>query len=555
MSAYRSPAIAMACFGVAAVSLPLFTGCIEDKLGTAKGAVDTSAPPDDPGRPAAVAKADAGGHVADIDVHSPHPYPNNHDVATDIDLDSVLPWCASRAQLHFSTLRTEADYDRVTITASASENIQQLDGNHDDTWSEWFFLDQADKSMTVRLESDDSVTDFGFVIDQVRWQGSPICPAVVWPPCPAGSVDVNPPPGVCDCPQQPACVATADIEIQRQVFRGFDNKGKLIRGHDAFTLGLGPADGIVETNIGTVDEDGLLAFVRDFALAGMFESSGYDVPGEWNEYFRIRAGGQEVVFRTELGQHESAVQTAMDRFLKLFRCDDGDEPLTCGDDYACTDGACVESCICTEEYDPVCGTDRRTYGNDCMARCAGVSIVHPGECGIDGDMCGGFAGWPCADGFKCFGAYQIPDGAGVCRPVDYCEAPADCADLVHPATPGEWGCDANQCVWRDEVTWQRLPGGEVSTAHPYPNHANVWTRLYLPDGATTMRLSTTSFDLEDGYDFLEVWSYDDGWRRVARYTGTAGPREVEFAGRYHYLHFVSDPAVTGYGFDLFAEYR
>ena len=70
-----------------------------------------------------------------------------------------------------------------------------------------------------------------------------------------------------------------------------------------------------------------------------------------------------------------------------------------------------------------------------------------------------------------------------------------------------------------------------------------------------MRLSTTSFDLEDGYDFLEVWSWNGDWQRVARYTGTQGPREVELPGRYHYLHFASDASVTRYGFDLFTEYR
>jgi len=96
--------------------------------------------------------------------------------------------------------------------------------------------------------------------------------------------------------------------------------------------------------------------------------------------------------------------------------------IECPSNFIIDDCECVpESCLCPSVFEPVCGEDGQSYGNECEAECRQVEIQYEGECTVE---------------TTCFAPDTTPNCNVFCDTVNLCVS----AYCMHPDFADSFEC-------------------------------------------------------------------------------------------------------------------
>jgi len=91
-------------------------------------------------------------------LESPHPYPENYTDTWKIERPGF-----SRIAVHFVNISTEFYFDRIIVKDFFNNTVATYTGKHKDVWTP----SASGDTLYITLESDYSITDYGFYIDEV----------------------------------------------------------------------------------------------------------------------------------------------------------------------------------------------------------------------------------------------------------------------------------------------------------------------------------------------------------------------------------------------------
>lgn len=96
-------------------------------------------------------------------LESSHPYSNNYD-----NTWTITESGATQIRVHFTQIEVENNYDYLYVYDYSGAQLHKLTGSYSSGgWSAWSY----GESIQIRLDTDYSVTKWGFAIDQIEYEG------------------------------------------------------------------------------------------------------------------------------------------------------------------------------------------------------------------------------------------------------------------------------------------------------------------------------------------------------------------------------------------------
>jgi Heat shock protein len=164
---------------------------------------------------------------------------------------------------------------------------------------------------------------------------------------------------------------------------------------------------------------------------------------------------------------------------------------------------CVEEvkpdCICTMQYDPVCGCNDKTYGNACLADCAGIKTYKKGECPKDAGVKLEVTVWQLAEIGSPGNAQAIPSDIDIS------------IKLEEGRLSGRGGC--NNIGGSYSLNKDKLQFGQVMTTKMFCENAMQWETRFLQFLGKSQSYAIKGETLEIHCGDLGKLTFKQAWKK------------------------------------------
>tara|TARA_B100000945_G_scaffold310913_1_gene303422 strand:+ start:7 stop:1509 length:1503 start_codon:yes stop_codon:yes gene_type:complete len=168
-------------------------------------------------------------------------------------------------------------------------------------------------------------------------------------------------------------------------------------------------------------------------------------------------------------------------------------------------------CVCTGEWDPICGVDGNTYSNACYAECKYVVIAYEGECQEVLDECFDFTNIDFGDCDMVLGIGLKYDECSYISGCDWIINGVDYSDLFfYSMDECEGTCSAENMTCEEIMqTYEELHLGEYATCEFDNDCMTVWGDCDVGLGGCHYSINADNYIENQINELVDMWNESD----------------------------------------------